>query len=168
MSSYKVIKATVFFYIRKLLNPTKTPFFRLVMSLQNLVFYAAYFYALRSPCHLLLLHIRQVLKNIRLISAEKQDTSAQNWSTRVKWDWTKKCIGNSGWSGRQRRNALDRRLQACQLSFKKKKHYKINSKTLKTQKLQKTLQKDRKGEVVTLPRLLTCVNALLMNFLSAM
>ena len=50
----------------------------------------------------------------------------------------------------------------------RKKHYKINSKTLKTQKLQKTLQKDRKGEVVTLPRLLTCVNALLMNFLSAM
>ena len=47
---------------------------------------------------------------------------------------------------------------------RKKKHYKINSKTLKTQKLQKTLQKDRKGEVVTLPRSLTYVNALLMNF----
>ena len=165
MSSYKVIKASVYFYIRKLLNSTLL--IHLVMSLQNLVFYAAYFYALRSPCHLLLLHIRQVLKNIRLIPAEKQNTSAQNWSTRVEWDWTKKCIGNSGWSGRQRRNALDRRLQACQLSFKKK-TLQNQLKTLKTQKLQKTLQKDRKGEVVTLPRLLTYVNALLMNFLSAM
>ena len=35
-------------------------------------------------------------------------------------------------------------------------------------KTSKTLQKDRKGEVVTLPRSLTYVNALLMNFLSAM